>query len=84
MSSQTRGSGRLAELTALSVLTWVALLLGLGLGIWTLVLELTDPGGNPLLQAALAWWASLMVIIGTIAGVGMIVLSGVRSMLSRR
>lgn len=84
MSSQTRSSGRVPELTALAVLTWVALLIGLGLGVWALVLQITDPGTHELLLAGLAWWASLMVIIGTIAGVGMTVLSGVRSMLSRR
>ncbi|GAA2983445.1 ABC-type transport system involved in multi-copper enzyme maturation permease subunit [Microbacterium terrae] len=74
---------RLTEMTALTVLTWVALAAGLVLGIAGLTVG-TDPEGDPLIEAALAWWGSLMLIVGAIAGVGLIVLSGVQSLLDRR
>lgn len=69
-----------AEMVALLVLAAIALIGGAVLGIWSISI---DGEGQPALQVGLAWWASLMLGVGAVATVGVIVLSGVRSMLRR-
>ncbi len=66
-----------------AVLTAVALIGGIVLGIWSLSVPDTNPSEQAV-RAGLAWWTSIALVVGTIAGVGMMVLSGVRAMLRRR